>query len=141
MNGIAGVEIVRSSSKAGLSIVQVVFDQKADIYRASQSVAERLQQVSSQLPTNASAPELSPLISPLGTILQVAFSLNANGATSLLDLQQLVLRSYRQSILAVPGVAQVTIYGGQEQQFQVLVDPQELQVQNVSLQAVMEGVG
>ena len=141
VNGIAGVEIVRSSSKAGLSMVQVVFDQKADIYRARQSVAERLQQVSSQLPTNASAPELSPLISPLGTILQVAFSLNANGATSLLDLQQLVLRSYRQSILAVPGVAQVTIYGGQEQQFQVLVDPQELQVQNVSLQAVMEGVG
>ena len=58
-----------------------------------------------------------------------------------MDLQQLVLRSYRQSILAVPGVAQVTIYGGDEQQFQVLLDPQELQVQNVSLQAVMEGVG
>ena len=141
VNGIAGVEIVRSSSKAGLSIVQVVFDQKADIYRARQSVAERVQQVSPQLPANAGAPELSPLVSPLGTILQVAFTLKGDGATSLMDLQQLVLRSYRQSILAVPGVAQVTIYGGDEQQFQVLLDPQELQVQNVSLQAVMEGVG
>ena len=141
VNGIPGVETVRSSSKAGLSMVQVVFNQSADIYRARQSVAERVQQVSPQLPTNAGAPELSPLVSPLGTILQVAFTLKGDGATSLMDLQQLVLRSYRQSILAVPGVAQVTIYGGDEQQFQVLLDPQELQVQNVSLQAVMEGVG
>ena len=141
VNGIAWVETVRSSSKAGLSMVQVVFNQNADIYRARQSVAERVQQVSAQLPANAAAPELSPLVSPLGTILQVAFTLKGDGATSLMDLQQLVLRSYRQSILAVPGVAQVTIYGGDEQQFQVLLDPQELQVQNVSLQAVMEGVG
>ena len=140
LNGIAGVETVRSSSKAGLSMVQVVFQQNADIHRARQAVAERLQQVTSQLPANAAVPELSPLVSPLGTILQVAFSLSGDGATSLMDLQQLVLRSYRQSILAVPGVAQVTIYGGDEQQFQVLLDPQELQVHNVSLQAVMQGV-
>jgi nickel/cobalt tolerance cation efflux system protein len=141
VNGIAGVQTVRSSSKAGLSMVQVVFNQNAEIYRARQAVAERLQQVSSELPANASAPELSPLVSPLGTILQVAFTLKGDGATSMMDLQQLVLRSYRQSILAVPGVAQVTIYGGDEQQFQVLLDPQELQVHNVSLQSVMEGVG
>ncbi len=141
VNGIAGVETVRSSSKAGLSMVQVVFHQNADIYRARQAVAERVQQVSPQLPANAAAPELSPLVSPLGTILQVAFTVTGDGATSLMDLQQLVLRSYRQAILAVPGVAQVTIYGGDEQQFQVLLDPQELQVQTVSLQAVMEGVG
>ncbi|MFU8884671.1 MAG: efflux RND transporter permease subunit [Cyanobacteriota bacterium] len=141
VNGIAGVETVRSSSKAGLSMVQVVFHQNADIYRARQAVAERVQQVTPQLPVNASAPELSPLVSPLGTILQVAFTVKGDGATSLMDLQQLVLRSYRQAILAVPGVAQVTIYGGDEQQFQVLLDPQELQVQTVSLQAVMEGVG
>ncbi|QNI88684.1 efflux RND transporter permease subunit [Synechococcus sp. ROS8604] len=141
VNGIAGVETVRSSSKPGLSMVQVVFNQNADIYRARQSVAERLQQVSAQLPANADPPELSPLVSPLGTILQVAFTVTGDGATSLMDLQQLILRSYRQSILAVPGVAQVTIYGGDEQQFQVLLDPQELQAQAVSLQAVMEGVG
>jgi nickel/cobalt tolerance cation efflux system protein len=140
VNGIAGVETVRSSSKAGLSMVQVVFHQDADIYRARQSVAERLQQVSTQLTANTSAPELSPLVSPLGTILQVAFTLQGTGSTTLMDLQQLVLRFYRQSILAVPGVAQVTIYGGDEQQFQVLLDPQELQVQGVSLQAVMAGV-
>ena len=108
VNGIAGVQTVRSSSKAGLSMVQVVFNQNAEIYRARQAVAERLQQVSSELPANASAPELSPLVSPLGTILQVAFTLKGDGATSMMDLQQLVLRSYRQSILAVPGAVSST---------------------------------
>jgi nickel/cobalt tolerance cation efflux system protein len=140
VNGIAGVQTVRSSSKAGLSMVQVVFDQNADIFRARQSVAERLQQVSAQLPATASAPELSPLVSPLGTVLQVAFTLKGDGPTTLMDLQQLVQRSYRNPILAIPGVAQVTIYGGEEPQHQVLIDPHDLQVQGVSLRAVMEAV-
>jgi nickel/cobalt tolerance cation efflux system protein len=140
VNGIAGVETVRSSSKAGLSMVQVVFHQNADIYRARQSVSERIQQVASQLPANAGAPEISPLVSPLGTVLQVAFTLKGDGATTMLDLHQLVMRSYRNPILAIPGVAQVTVYGGDEPQHQVLVDPHELQVHGVTLRAVMEGV-
>lgn len=140
VNGIAGVQTVRSSSKAGLSMVQVVFKQDAEIYRARQAVAERLQQVSAELPANASSPELSPLLSPLGTILQVAFTLKGDGATSMMDLHQLLMRSYRNSILSIPGVAQVTVYGGEEAQHQVLIDPHELQVHNVSLKAVMEGV-
>ncbi len=140
LNGIAGVETVRSSSKAGLSMVQVVFNQNADIYRARQSVSERMQQVETQLPANAAAPEISPLVSPLGTILQYAFTVEPGGTTSLMDLQQLVLRSYRNPILAVPGVAQITVYGGEEAQYQVLLDPQELQVKGVSLKAVMQGV-
>ena len=140
VNGIAGVETVRSSSKPGLSMVQVVFNQNADIYRARQSVSERMQQVETQLPANAAAPEISPLVSPLGTILQYAFTVEPGGTTSLMDLQQLVLRSYRNPILAVPGVAQITVYGGEEAQYQVLLDPQELQVKGVSLKAVMQGV-
>ena len=140
LNGIAGVETVRSSSKAGLSMVQVVFDQNADIDRARQSVSERMQQVEAQLPANAAAPEISPLVSPLGTILQYAFTVEPGGTTSLMDLHQLVMRSYRNPILAVPGVAQITVYGGEEAQYQVLLDPQELQVKGVSLKAVMQGV-
>ena len=57
VNGIAGVETVRSSSKAGLSMVQVVFNQSADIYRARQSVAERVQQVFSLY--NTGSPRIS----------------------------------------------------------------------------------
>jgi nickel/cobalt tolerance cation efflux system protein len=138
VNGLPGVTIVRSSSKVGLSMVNVVFDQNADIYRARQSVTERLQQVTNQLPEGVHPPEISPLVSPLGTILQYAFTVNGQGRTSLMDLRQLVEGNLRNQILSVPGVTQVTIYGGDERQNQVLVNPAKLRSLNVSLTEVTD---
>ncbi|WP_107668740.1 efflux RND transporter permease subunit [Cyanothece sp. BG0011] len=136
VNGLPGVTTVRSSSKVGLSMVQVVFDQNADIYKARQAVTERLQQISSQFPENAHPPEISPLVSPLGTILQYAFTVN--GQTSLMELRRLVEGTVSNQILSVPGVSQVTVYGGDERQEQVLVDPQKLRSLNISLTDVTE---
>ncbi|MCG5058477.1 MAG: efflux RND transporter permease subunit [Limnoraphis sp. WC205] len=133
VNGLPGVTTVRSSSKVGLSMVQVVFDQDADIYKARQSVTERLQQVTSQLPEGAHPPEISPLVSPLGTILQYAFTVNEQGQTSLMDLRRLVEVTLSNQIVSVPGVSQVTIYGGDERQEQVLVDPEKLRSLEISL--------
>ncbi|MCW6036194.1 efflux RND transporter permease subunit [Spirulina subsalsa FACHB-351] len=136
VNGLPGVTLVRSSSKIGLSMVHVVFNQEADIYQARQAVTERLQQVMSQLPQGIHPPEISPLVSPLGTILQYAFTVNGQGETSLMDLRRLVDVTLRNQILAVPGVSQVTIYGGDEREEQVLVDPQLLRSRQVSLNEV-----
>jgi CzcA family heavy metal efflux pump len=136
VNGLPGVTTVRSSSKVGLSMVQVVFDQEADIYKARQSVTERLQQVTNQLPEGVLPPEISPLASPLGTILQYAFTVNGQGKTSLMDLRRLVDSTLSNQILSVPGVTQVTVYGGDERQEQVLVDPAKLRSLNVSLTEV-----
>lgn len=138
VNGLPGVTLVRSSSKVGLSMVHVIFEQDAEIYRARQSVTERLQQITSQLPEGTHAPEISPLVSPLGTILQYAFTVNGQGQTSLMDLRRLVETSLSNQILSVPGVSQVTIYGGDEQQEQVLVDPAKLRSLNVSLTEVTD---
>ncbi|AFZ33471.1 MULTISPECIES: CusA/CzcA family heavy metal efflux RND transporter [Cyanophyceae] len=136
VNGLPGVTTVRSSSKVGLSMVQVVFDQDADIYQARQAVTERLQQVTNQLPEGVHSPEISPLASPLGTILQYAFTVNGQGKTSLMDLRRLVDSTLSNQILSVPGVTDVTIYGGDERQEQVLVDPEKLRSRNVSLTEV-----
>ncbi|HBY81515.1 MAG TPA: CusA/CzcA family heavy metal efflux RND transporter, partial [Cyanobacteria bacterium UBA11148] len=138
VNGLPGVTTVRSSSKVGLSMVQVVFDQNADIYKARQSVTERLQQVTNQLPEGTHPPEISPLVSPLGTILQYAFTVNGPGKTSLMELRRLVEVTLSNQILSVPGVSQVTIYGGDERQEQVLVDPAKLRSLNVSLTEVTD---
>lgn len=138
VNGLPGVTTVRSSSKVGLSMVQVVFDQDADIYKARQSVTERLQQVTNQLPEGVHPPEISPLASPLGTILQYAFTVNGQGQTSLMDLRRLVDSTLSSQILSVPGVTDVTIYGGDERQEQVLVDPAKLRSRNVSLTEVTD---
>lgn len=136
VNGLPGVTTVRSSSKVGLSMVHVVFDQDADIYKARQAVTERLQQVANQLPEGIHPPEISPLASPLGTILQYAFTVNGQGKTSLMDLRRLVDSTLSNQILSVPGVTQVTVYGGDERQEQVLVDPAKLRSLNVSLTEV-----
>ncbi|MGM0457160.1 MAG: efflux RND transporter permease subunit [Cyanobacteriota bacterium] len=138
VNGLPGVTLVRSSSKVGLSMVHVVFDQDADIYQARQSVTERLQQVINQLPQGIHPPEISPLVSPLGTILQYAFTANSQSETSLMELRRLVDVTLRNQILSVPGVSQVTIYGGDERQEQVFVDPEQLRSRQVSLNEVTE---
>jgi len=135
VNGLPGVTTVRSSSKVGLSMVSVVFDQSADISQARQAVTERLQQVTSQLPENAHSPEISPLVSPLGTVLQYAFTTDGQ-QTNLMDLRRLVEVTLKNQILSVPGVSQVTIYGGDERQEQVLINPERLQALNVSLNEV-----
>ncbi len=138
VNGLPGVNTVRSSSKVGLSMVQVVFNPDADIYKARQSVTERLQQVTNQLPEVAHPPEISPLVSPLGTILQYAFTVQESGQTSLMDLRHWVEVTLKNQILSVPGVSQVTIYGGDERQEQVLIDPEKLRNLNVSLTEVAD---
>jgi cation efflux system protein involved in nickel and cobalt tolerance len=138
VNGLPGVTKVRSSSKVGLSMVQVVFDQDADIYKARQAVTERLQQVTNQLPEGTHPPEISPLVSPLGTILQYAFTVNGQGETSLMDLRRLVEITLSNQVLSVAGVSQVTIYGGDERQEQVLIDPEKLKSLKVSLNEVTE---
>jgi cation efflux system protein involved in nickel and cobalt tolerance len=138
VNGLPGVTTVRSSSRVGLSMVQVVFDQNADIEQARQAVAERLQPIKSELPDGASAPQISPLVSPLGTILQVAFTLEGSGPTSPLELRRLVQSSVEHQLLEIPGVAQVTLYGGDDLQQQIWVDPDTLRRRNVSLQAVAD---
>jgi nickel/cobalt tolerance cation efflux system protein len=138
VNGLPGVTMVRSSSKVGLSMVHVIFDQNADIYKARQSVSERLQQVTNQLPEGVHPPEISPLASPLGTILQYAFTVNGQGQTSLMELRRLVENTLSNQILSVPGVTQVTIYGGDERQEQVLVDPEQLRSLNVSFTEVTD---
>ena len=138
VNGLPGVTTVRSSSKVGLSMVQVVFDRDADIYQARQAVTERLQQVTNRLPEGTHPPAISPLVSPLGTILQYAFTVNPQGQTSLMDLRHLVDVTLSHQILSVSGVSQVTIYGGDRRQEQVLVNPEKLRSLNVSLTDVTD---
>ena len=139
VNGLGGVELVRSASKPGLSMVQVVFRDSASLERARLAVSERLQQVRMQLPESAEAPEISPLLSPLGTVLQYAFTLRETASPEqALQLRSIVQRTYEHPLLAIPGVAQVTIYGGDRPQTQLQLDLNALREQDVALDEVVE---
>jgi CzcA family heavy metal efflux pump len=135
VNGTPGVETVRSSSAVSISVVRVIFRWGTDVYQARQLVTERLQQVQEKLPEGVGTPQLSPVSSPVGTVLMYAFTADT---TPLMDLRRLVDRDVSNRLLAIPGVSQVIAYGGDVRQYQVLVDPARLAALNVSLQEVTE---
>ena len=138
INGTPGVEKVRSSSAVGISVVKVIFTWDTDIYRARQLVTERLQQAQSQLPKGVGIPQISPVSSPIGAIAKYAFTIEEGGKTDLMEVRRIVDWQVKNRLLAVPGVTQVVIFGGDIRQFQVLVDPAKLQQYDVTLSEVTE---
>ncbi|BAU04390.1 MULTISPECIES: efflux RND transporter permease subunit [Nostocales] len=131
INGTPGVTAVRSSSAAGISVVKVIFNWDTDIYQARQLVTERLQQAQSKLPSGVETPQISPTSSPIGTVLQYAFT---SQSTPLMEVRRIVDWQVTNRLLAVPGVSQVVAYGGDVRQYQVLVDPAKLRAFNVTLE-------
>lgn len=140
INGIPGVENVRSSSGVGISVVRVIFSSNTDIYRARQLVNERLQTAQNQLPQGVEIPQISPITSPIGTVVSYAFTTDGKGEnpTDLMELRRIIDWQVKNRLLSVPGVTQILIYGGDLRQYQVLVDPNKLQAYKISLQEVVE---
>ena len=131
MNGAAGVRRIRSSTSIGAAIVYVEFDWGADIYRARQIVAERLQTALPSLPPDMAPPTLAPVTSIMGEVMYVALRSEPgdDGRTPRYDLMTLKTEAdwtLRRQLLAVPGVAQVIPTGGDTRQYQVLLDPLKL---------------
>ena len=134
LNGAADVRRVRSSSAQGISIVWVDFDWGTDIYRARQTVSERLQLAAARLPADVSAPVLAPVTSIMGEILLVGMSAPED---RLMEARTAADWVVRPRLLAVPGVAQVVAIGGQVRQYQILVDPERLLAYRVGLGEVL----
>lgn len=135
VNGISRLDVLRSQSIQGLSAVTVIFTDGTDIYRARQQVAERLAELAGQLPAGVKAPRLAPLTSTTGRLLTVGFTSDKLSAMELRDRAQWTIRP---RLLAVKGVAQVTIFGGEVRQFQVQVHPDALAARQLTLTDVLE---
>lgn len=123
VNGLPGVESMRSASIQGLSVITVVFKPGSDIYRGRQLVTERLAVSASQLPQGVQAPAMTPLTSSTSTVLIIGLT---SEQRSLMDLRTMADWTVRRRLLAVPGVAQVSIYGGDVKSLQVQVRPDDL---------------
>ncbi len=134
LNGTSNLETIRSSSAIGLSVVTCVFAAGTDIYLARQLVSEKLQLARARLPQNSGQPQMMPISPPVGIILKIALTAKQ---TSQMDLRSFADWTMRPRLLAVPGVAQVTIFGGEVKQYQVVVDPAKLKDYGVRLDQVM----
>jgi len=117
MNGLPGVEAIRSTSSAGLSFVYVTFDWETDLYRARQMVTERLSALEGALPAGV-VPRLGPISSIMGEILQIALPIDP-ARRSAMEVREYADWVLRPRLMAVPGVAQVIPIGGEVRQFQV----------------------
>ncbi len=120
--GTVGVADMRSQSIPGLSIVTVIFDEDTDIYRNRQVVAERLSTLSNQIPKGIT-PNITPLTSSASTVL--GFGVTSK-KRSLMELRTLVDWTIVPHLLAIPGVADVNVFGGEVRQFQIQIDPAKL---------------
>ena len=120
MNGLPGVERVRSVSGVGLSILYVEFAWGSDLYRNRQQVAERIAAVREQLPA-ALVPQMGPVTSVMGEIMLVAMSVDTKAGDGVSPMQMRELADFivRPRLLAIPGVAQVIPIGGEVRQYQV----------------------
>jgi len=135
VNGVSGVRRVRTSSAQGLSIAWVEFEWGTDIYRARQLVSERLDTVREDLPSDAHA-ELTPITSITGEIMLLAVS-SPGGEVPPLELRAWAEFDLRNHLLAMPGVAQVSVIGGELPEYQVLVEQDRLRLYGLSMADVV----
>ncbi|MDF1582738.1 MAG: efflux RND transporter permease subunit [Methyloprofundus sp.] len=135
LSGLLGLNTLRSESIQGLSIVTAIFDEHSDIYRNRQLVTERLSSLSSQLPEGVHTPTPVPLTSSSATVLSIGLN---SQHKSLMQLRDLVDTLLVPRLLAVHGVADVNIFGGDIRQVQIQLDPIKLQQFNLSISEVIE---
>ncbi len=137
VNGADGVRRVRSQSVAGFSLVWVEFEWGTDIYRARQSVTERLSQLGA-MPSGVARPQLGPITSIMGEIMYVG--LRTTPPADLMQARESADWLLKPQLLAIPGVAQVSNLGGEVRQYQVLIDAERMRATGIGIQAVRDAV-
>jgi CzcA family heavy metal efflux pump len=130
LNGAGGVRRVRSATAVGVAVIWVEFDWGQDVTRARQTVTEKLALVSGTLPPTVEPPLLAPVSSIMGEVLFIDLESDRHSPLELRTIAETVVR---RRLLAVPGVSQVIATGGDQKQYEVLLDPVRLAAHEVTL--------
>ncbi|HEY2960465.1 MAG TPA: efflux RND transporter permease subunit [Actinomycetota bacterium] len=135
LNGLPGLDVMRSSSVPQLSSIELVFKLGTDLLRARQLVQERIATVLPTLPTWASPPVMLQPLSATARVMKIGLSSHTR---SLTEMSMISYWTIRARLLRVPGVANVPIWGERLQMLQVQVQPERMREHRVSLDQVME---
>ena len=136
VQGVGGLDRLRSNSDVGLSLVFAEFGWGTDIYRARQLVQERLQ--AAKLPENAKS-GMTPVSSLMGEILLVGLK-STDGKMTPPELRTLADWTIRRRLQSLSGVAEVLTIGGGVQQIQVQPDPNRLAAHGTSFEEIEAAV-
>jgi|CXWL01.1.fsa_nt_gi cobalt-zinc-cadmium resistance protein CzcA len=137
MAGLPKTTEVRSISKYGLSVVTIVFEDGTDIYWARQLVNERMREAQDDVPPQYGKPEMGPISTGLGEIFQFVVR---NEHLTLMQLEEQLDWYIGPQLRMVPGIVEVNSYGGEDKQYQVMLDPARLQATGVSIAQVVEAL-
>src|SRR5918996_4817898 len=135
LNGVPGLDVIRSSSVPQLSSITLIFERGTDLLEARQLVQERLAAVTPSLPSWAVPPFMMQPLSSTSRVMKIGLT---SETLSLIEMSTIVRHTIRQRLLRVPGVANVAIWGQRKESRHVLVDPARLAANDVSVQDVME---
>ncbi len=135
LNGVRGLDDLRSKSVPQLSSIELLFKPGTDLLRARQLVQERLAAVSPSLPTWAAPPVMLAPVSATGRAMQIGMTSNSH---SLIDMSMTAYWTIRARLLRVPGVANVAIWNERLKLMAVQAEPSKMLAKRVSLNQVMQ---
>ncbi len=135
INGSSDMELVRSESIPGLSVVTAVFRDGTNIFTARQMLTERLAQSASRLPEGVKPPAMSPMTSSTMDLLKIGLLSDTRSPMELRAFADWVLVP---RLLAVPGVAHINVFGGEVRQFQVQIRPDRLLAYDLAFDDVLK---
>ena len=137
LGGLPGLRKIRSVSRYGISAITVIFDDGIEPYFARQLVSERLTIAKDQIPSEYAIPMMGPLTTGLGEVYQ--FTISGDGYSPM-ELRTLLEWDVARRLRAIAGVVEVNIWGGEDKQYQVVVDPQKLLAFDLSLANVFQAL-
>ena len=135
VNGVANLDSIRSQSIQGLSIITAVFAEGTNVFQARQMVSERLIEVAARIPQGVGPPTMTPLTSATSNILNVGLT---SDTASLMELRTFADWTLRPRMLAVPGVANIVVFGGHVRQLQIQVRPDRLTEFGIAIDQVLD---
>ncbi|MGV3612286.1 MAG: CusA/CzcA family heavy metal efflux RND transporter [Fluviicola sp.] len=133
---------LRSTSRFGLSVVTVVFEEDVDIYWARAQITERLKEAENSIPAGLGTPEMAPISSGLGEIYQYVVYPKKGyekkyNATELRSIQDWIIRP---QLLGTPGVAEVNTLGGYMKQYEIAIEPDKLKSMNTTVVEIFDAL-
>jgi CzcA family heavy metal efflux pump len=136
LNGVEGIDVMRSESLPGLSSITLVFEDDFDLYTGRQLVQERLTQMGAAALPNISKPPV--MLQPYSSSSRLLMFSLASDQVTPIEKSVIARWTLQPRLLGVPGVANVAIWGFRDRQMQVQVDPERLRRENVTLKQVVE---
>lgn len=137
LNGAGSMRRVRSTSTTGFSVVWAEFNWGTDIYKARQTVAEKLTELNDELPSNIGSPIIGPQSSILGEMLIIGLTADT---TDMMHLRTIADRVIGPRLLSIGGVSQVSVLGGEEKEYQIQVIPAKLRNYGITIDELISSL-